>query len=337
MSPKTRISAAKANDNEFRTIVAAVTFVDLKGYSAMTEAQLKSFAQNFLPELAHSADLEKQTYYNTWGDAVVLATPDPKQAAKTALSIRDITRSFDWKDNHLPVLSARISVHMGSLVTGPDAFSKKGMLIGTGVNLAARIEPCVEPGQVWCTSDFITILARTEHSLYEWSPLGRKDLAKNFGQEDLHVLYRSQESNPLGKGHEVAVTIVQKGSHVLLVRRIDGETPVWQFPAGQIKPGSDPKEAAKRECMEETGISCHIIEKIGERLHPTTGAYLHYFLADWYQGEEKNGDPQENDQVEWVNRADVVSRLTTDIDPRVKRILEGPSAAAETAGARNEA
>lgn len=48
---------------------------------------------------------------------------------------------------------------------------------------------------------------------------------------------------------------------VLLTRRID--IPVWVLPGGGIETDESPEEAAKRECLEETGLSIAKLRLVG--------------------------------------------------------------------------
>ncbi|UVF18858.1 NUDIX domain-containing protein [Microvirga terrae] len=318
---KRRYNSSSGN-NSFTRTISGIMFLDLKGYSSMSEPQLRSFGENVLPELANMALKHGPDYINTWGDAIVIAMQDIKCMAQTAVGIRDFLRAFDWDSHQLPMIDARISIHMGSIYKGKDAFSERGMIIGRAVNLAARIEPMVTPGQVWATNDFIVALNREQQNLFKWSSLGVKTLAKEAGEEELFVIYRAHEPNPEVKGREVAVTVVRKDGQVLLVRRIDSSSPTWQFPAGQIKPNTRPEDAAVREVQEETGVSCVIVSKIGDRFHEEQMVHLHYFLADWKDGDAVNGDPKENDLVEWVSPREALSRFTLDVDSRIKSLLE---------------
>lgn len=52
-----------------------------------------------------------------------------------------------------------------------------------------------------------------------------------------------------------AAVLVEQGDDVLLVRRAyNPERGRWTLPAGFIDAGEDPRRAAERECLEETGL-----------------------------------------------------------------------------------
>lgn len=110
---------------------------------------------------------------------------------------------------------------------------------------------------------------------------------------------------PTGHALTVAVAVVTRPGHVLLVCRRDAETSglTWQFPAGVVKPGTAPDLAAVRETLAETGVHCTVAEPLGARLHPVTGVRCEYFLCDYLAGDAENLDADENVSVVWAPRA----------------------------------
>lgn len=107
---------------------------------------------------------------------------------------------------------------------------------------------------------------------------------------------------PQGRALTVAIAVVVKGGHVLLVCRRDTEVTglTWAFPAGVVKPGSSSEIAAVREVLAETGIHCGIRVGLGSRLHPVTGVLCDYWLCDFLAGDVENRDPDENVSAIWV-------------------------------------
>jgi 8-oxo-dGTP diphosphatase len=122
-------------------------------------------------------------------------------------------------------------------------------------------------------------------------------------QRRFALLLRPPEQRMEAQALRVAIAVVLRGDDVLLVcRRGDGELR-WQFPAGMVKPGSDPSTVAVHETHAETGVHCTVREQLGERVHPVTGVVAAYFLADHLAGEAANLDPLENVDVAFVPRA----------------------------------
>ncbi|MEV4561249.1 NUDIX domain-containing protein [Kitasatospora sp. NPDC049285] len=125
----------------------------------------------------------------------------------------------------------------------------------------------------------------------------------------------------------VAVAVVVRESEVLLVCRRDDESAGirWQFPAGVIKPGGSPASAAVRETLAETGVHCAVREDLGGRLHPTTGVWCQYYLAEYLAGVAQNQDMVENADVMWVPRNAVTRFIPVDtIFPPILATLEEP-------------
>jgi 8-oxo-dGTP diphosphatase len=60
-----------------------------------------------------------------------------------------------------------------------------------------------------------------------------------------------------------AVVLVVQNGHLLMVRRaVEPETGKWALPAGYIDYDENPREAAVREVLEETGLDVRIIRVI---------------------------------------------------------------------------
>ncbi len=299
-----------------------IMFLDMKGYSSLDDDEIRNLITHAFPEMQELVEKRAPDHVNTWGDAIVVTARDVREIAHVALDMRDFFYRFDWGRNGLRPLRARISLHTGAIWSGTDVFTGRGLILGHTVNLAARIEPITQPGQVWATTDFNTALTRDRQELFRSAPLGRSELPKGAGLEDLHVIYRAHEANPLDPGKEAAVAIVVKGRQVLVVHCVDGGKSIWQFPAGQVKPNADPEAVAVAEVFDETDIRCRIVGKIGQRRHPDTQVYCHYFHAVWEEGEATNKDSRENAAVEWVSPAQALARFTTDVEPAVRTLLE---------------
>ena len=101
-----------------------------------------------------------------------------------------------------------------------------------------------------------------------------------------------------------AAVLVEQDGRVLLARR--GNEPfrgLWTLPAGFINGDEDPAEAAARECLEETGLSVHVIrvlDIIPGREHPRGADFIIVYQAEVISGELKADD--DADAVEWFRR-----------------------------------
>ena len=64
-----------------------------------------------------------------------------------------------------------------------------------------------------------------------------------------------------GPAVAVAVAVVRHAGRVLIGQR-PADAPLagmWEFPGGKVRQGESPREAALRECLEETGLAVHIV------------------------------------------------------------------------------
>jgi 8-oxo-dGTP diphosphatase len=101
----------------------------------------------------------------------------------------------------------------------------------------------------------------------------------------------------------VAAAVIQRGSAVLVTRRLAGThlQGLWEFPGGKCEPGESIHECLIREIVEELGVT---IEP-GATLLVTTHEYpektveLH-FIACAMTGEPV---PQQNQEMQWIERA----------------------------------
>ncbi len=191
-----------------KTIVGLL-FSDVAGYSKLNEPQLRDFIEYVLPDVAgllkkYRGDLLE---LNTWGDAVFAISPDPYRLARLALDLRHFYTKRGSSFHHLPDnLSCRIALHAGVVFTGYDPIRERKGVIGTQVNLAARIEPVTFPGEVWVTEQFRNLIDPKTDPKLAFDDLGERTLAKKFGSAHLYRLHWSDETplqpNISGEGVE---------------------------------------------------------------------------------------------------------------------------------------
>ena len=63
-----------------------------------------------------------------------------------------------------------------------------------------------------------------------------------------------------GSASVIAVAVVEQDGRYLIGRRPHGVplSGLWEFPGGKVEPGETPREAAARECLEETGCEVRV-------------------------------------------------------------------------------
>lgn len=89
----------------------------------------------------------------------------------------------------------------------------------------------------------------------------------------------------------VGVMLMNADGDVFVGQRKDRYTEAWQMPQGGVDKGEDPREAALRELLEETGVTADLVEIVAE-----TAGWLPYDLPQdlvghiWkgrYRGQEQ--------------------------------------------------
>ena len=134
----------------------------------------------------------------------------------------------------------------------------------------------------------------------------------------------------MGDSVSIAVAIVRDERDFLLVRRRAREGALrWQFPSGHVEFGENSKEAAEREVFEETHVKCRALSKIGERVHPDTGARVSYWLCAYESGVAEIGDKEELDDITWMSGPQVIKAITSDLFAPVREMLESSAKASE--------
>lgn len=101
-----------------------------------------------------------------------------------------------------------------------------------------------------------------------------------------------------------AAVLVEEGSRVLLVRRVnEPHRGLWTLPAGFVNGGEDPAEAAARECLEETGLTVRVTrvhDVIAGREHERGADFIIVYVAEVISGDMAPAD--DADAVEWFER-----------------------------------
>ena len=93
----------------------------------------------------------------------------------------------------------------------------------------------------------------------------------------------------------VAVAIlIKNGNQVLLVQRsYDPNKGDWTLPSGFVDAGEDPKHAARRECLEETGLlikEIQLLDVLFSQEHPRGASILILYRAQVESGQLVAGD-----------------------------------------------
>jgi adenylate cyclase len=171
-----------ADPDTLGTEVLAVGFVDLVGYTALSQEleqdELGTLVSRF-EELAYDTVAEHAgRVVKTIGDEVLFVAPVAADAARIALRLTE--RS---EDDQLP--DARAGVSAGSVL------AQEGDYYGPVVNLASRFVELARPGSVLASSDFHDALG--DDPAFHWQRL-RSRRVRDIGRVEVWLLERAEQT-----------------------------------------------------------------------------------------------------------------------------------------------
>lgn len=206
----------------------------------------------------------------------------------------------------------------GQRWTGQDATALRTALWLTMEDFAERLGVSVGTVAHWASHPTTTPRAAIQRHLDEVYATASDAERARFGEK------ATPEGPTAPQFFRIAMAIVTRDSHVLVVQRRDDNSGIYiGFPAGTIKPGEDPATVAVRETLAETAVMCSAKDYLGHRVHPVTGVLAEYFACCYDGGEAANLDPEENEGVMWVPIAHLGTFIPRgSIFPPVLEILE---------------
>ena len=136
----------------------------------------------------------KPVFKNIWGDALYFVFDNLIHGAKYALELRDFINSTDWGALGLPNdLKIRIGLHAGPVYYAKEPILNKINYFGTHVNQATRIEPITNPGNVYASEQFASLLMASLNNDLECKYVGIIVLPKKFGKYPIYHIKRKDE------------------------------------------------------------------------------------------------------------------------------------------------
>jgi len=173
-----------------KRLIRAILFADVKGFSAMPESKTSAYVEHFLGGVA--GVLERSAFVplarNTWGDALFLVYKRPREAGLVALELRAWLQKQCWEDLLGRDLTMRIGLHAGPVFEGIDPIIGKQCFMGRHTNLAARIEPIAEEGQIFVSEEFAALAAADRVDEFHCEYQGKAELPKAAGRIPVYRL-----------------------------------------------------------------------------------------------------------------------------------------------------
>lgn len=170
---------------------ADILIADYKGFSRLGERELPQFMHVVMGRIAEvlNAHGDHVEFRNTWGDAIYAVIDEPLVAARIAVQVQ--ARLPDLPAELVPegdVAGMRTGVHYGPVWVGTDRITGNRLWYGTELNRTARIEPVTPVRGVCCTENFAAALLIEGCTDGTFTPLGPRQLAKDFGTVELYRL-----------------------------------------------------------------------------------------------------------------------------------------------------
>ncbi len=170
-------------------------FSDVKDYSSIQSdvlyGQLNDAMRRFGAAYLEAPEV---LYKNTWGDSLVVVSSTATSLLDIAFQLNSMFRDTNWtaKGFHF-ALKLRIGLHLEQATIQRH----QGVVVdvsGTEINTAARIEPIVEPGQIFCSELFYFHVKGKCARNVRFTALGERPLAKNAGTMPLYAVTKSARS-----------------------------------------------------------------------------------------------------------------------------------------------
>jgi ADP-ribose pyrophosphatase YjhB (NUDIX family) len=111
--------------------------------------------------------------------------------------------------------------------------------------------------------------------------------------------------------HGASMVVIRRDAVLMVERSRAPAKGLWSFPAGRAEPGEDPEANARRELMEETGLTVGEVVRLGSFRPPegVSGFHVTVFAARAGEGEPRAGDDAA--QAEYVPFSGVLTRPLT--------------------------
>lgn len=166
-----------AVDPRDQEVMATFCFVDIAGYTALTDSHGERAAADLVDEfhaLIRSAVHTQGTVQELSGDNAFIVFPDPVVAVQAIGTLCGSVAGLQ----HFPLL--RVGLHHGA------ALLRSGRYFGSTINIAARTAAQALGGDILCTASVAGYLASSGRSGLSVTPVGKVKLKNLPGKVDLY-------------------------------------------------------------------------------------------------------------------------------------------------------
>lgn len=176
---------------EVVTEVISVLFADVKDFSKINNDRLYSILKDYIDSFAsHNLIKTNHFLFKTWGDGILVCSYNPHDLLEISLKLNDWFQNKNWGREGFPF---RLLLRTGLHTEKANVEYSSGVasdVIGRNINTAARIEPVVEPGKIFCSEKFRSLADEENSDFVSFSDLGMRELAKGFGQMQLFEILK---------------------------------------------------------------------------------------------------------------------------------------------------
>ena len=206
-------------DNDSRTLVCSVLFIDIVGYSKKgvgEQVKLKRVFNTILGGALEQVQPRDRVVVDTGDGAAVTFLGDPEGALFVALAVLDSV-------GELPV---RLGINLGPVSLMKD-INGLDNVVGDGINVAERVMSFAAQGQVLVSRSFYEVMALLSP---DYAALFRQEPSRTDKHQRAHELYAVTDAVRVGRRVQEAQARLK--SHRGPAPILEDDTPAQVFDAG---------------------------------------------------------------------------------------------------------
>ncbi len=166
--------------------IKSMLFADVVGFSKLPDGSYGRFMELFSAGAATILSEHGAQVPNTWGDALFATFQSEAAAALAALALQQWVHATPWhrrlgQSREKVKIRLRIGLHAGPVHESYDAILQRETFMGRHTNLAARLEPIAEEGQIFVSGEFAALATVSGGGQFQFDYVGQKTLPKAAG------------------------------------------------------------------------------------------------------------------------------------------------------------